>query len=199
MVGANTDGNIPSAEEEAARLAASISADLKLLGITPEMTVLLGADATYGRVKDAIRDGQDIFHFAGHGNFNESVPEKSPLSLVDRELTAADLKTLTEGTDLRFVFLSCCLAARTASRVGRGDFHGFLHALSLADVPAALAYRWEVRDDSAVKLATGFYDSLWHNFCLGQALLDGRREIGLEVGGRDNETWASPVLLSQTT
>lgn len=198
LVGANSDGGIPAAEVEVSLLATSLRADLKLLGITPEITVLLGDDATYGSVSDAIRGGQDIFHFAGHGDFDESVPEKSPLSLSDRDLTAADLKTLTEGTDLRFVFLSCCLAARTGGRVGRGDFHGFLHALSLADVPSALAYRWEVRDDSAVKLSTGFYDSLWRNFCLGQALLDGRRGIALEVGGRDDETWAAPLLLSQT-
>jgi CheY-like chemotaxis protein len=199
IVGANTDGNIPAVEEEASRLAASISANLKLLGITPEITPLLGDDVTFSRVKDAIRDGQDIFHFAGHGNFNESVPEQSPLSLKDRVLTAADLKSLTEGTDLQFIFLSCCLAARTSGRVGRGDFHGFLHALSLADVPATLAYRWEVRDDSAIKFATEFYDSLWRNFCFGQSLLDSRREMAFGVEGRDNETWASPVLLSQTT
>jgi CheY-like chemotaxis protein len=199
IAGANTDGYVPAVEEEASQLAASISANLKLLGITPEITTLLGDDVTYSRLRDALRDGQHVFHFAGHGNFNESLPEKSPLSLKDRELTAADLKSLTEGTELRFVFLSCCLAARTGSQVGRGDFHGFLHSLSLADVPATLAYRWEVRDDSAIEFATEFYDSLWRNFSLGQSLLESRREMVLGEEGRDNETWAAPVLLSQIT
>jgi DNA-binding NarL/FixJ family response regulator len=199
IAGANTDGTVPAVEEEASRLAASISANLNLLGITPEITPLLGDEVTYGRLKEALRDGQHIFHFAGHGNFDEALPEKSPLILKDRELTAADLNLLTQRTELRFVFLSCCLAARTGSRVGRGDFHGFLHSLSQADVPATLAYRWVVRDDSAIEFATEFYDSLWRNFCLGQALLESRREMALGAEGRDNETWAAPVLLSQIT
>lgn len=198
IAGANSDGNVPAVEEEASQLAASIESNLQLLGITSEVTPLLGDNVTYKKLSEALHDGQHIFHFAGHGNFDESVPEKSPLSLIDRELTAADLKLLTQETELRFVFLSCCLSARTGSRVGRGDFHGLLHALSLADVPAALAYRWEVRDDSAIELATEFYDSLWRNFCPGQALLESRREIALGAEGRDNETWAAPVLLSQT-
>jgi CHAT domain-containing protein len=199
LAGANTDGNIPAVEEEVLLLADSMRSDLNILGIPLEITLLLGEDVCYARLSDALHDGQHIFHFAGHGNFDELLPEKSPLMLRDRDLTAADLKLLTQGTELQFVFLSCCLAARTSRQVGRGDFHGFLHALSQADVPATLAYRWEVKDDSAIKFSTDFYRFLWRNFSLGQALLSARRKIALGEEGRDNETWASPVLLSQTT
>lgn len=199
IAGANTDGGIPGVEEEASRLADSIRFHLKILGIPYEITPLLGNDVTYNNLRDALLDGQHIFHFAGHGDFDTSLPEKSPLVLSDRTLTAADLKTLTQKTELRFAFLSCCLSARTGGQVGRGDFHGFLHALSLADVPAALAYRWEVRDDSALELATDFYGFLWQHFCPGQALLHSRREISSGNDGRDDETWAAPILLSQTT
>lgn len=199
IAGANTDGNIPAVEEEVSHLADAISSDLNVLGISHEITTLLGDDVSYSRLSEILHDGQHIFHFAGHGDYDESLPEKSPLILRDRELTAADLQLLTQRTELQFVFLSCCLAARTAKQVGRGDFHGFLHAISQADVPATLAYRWEVRDDSALKLATDFYEFLWRNFCPGQALLRSRRQIALGQEGRDNETWVAPVLLSQTT
>jgi CHAT domain-containing protein len=199
IAGANTDGNIPAVEEEALRLADSIKSNLKILDIPHEITLLVGEDVTYNKLRSALIDGQHIFHFAGHGDFDNSAPEKSPLILKDRDLTAADLKLLTQGTQLRFVFLSCCLAARTGSQVGRGDFDGFLHALALADVPAALAYRWEVRDDSAIDLATDFYELLWRYFCPGQALLHSRQKISSGEDGRDDETWAAPILLLQTT
>jgi CHAT domain-containing protein len=199
IAGANTGGNLPAVEKEVSRLVDSISSALNILGIPKEITPMLGGDVSYAKLSEALRDGQHIFHFAGHGNFDESLPERSPLILKDRELTAADLQLLTQGTELQFVFLSCCLAARTARQVGRGDFHGFLHALSQADVPATLAYRWEVKDNSAIKLATDFYGFLWRNFCFGQALFRSRRTIALGEDGRDNETWAAPVLLSQAT
>lgn len=195
LIAANTDGSLPAVEEEVSSLAASMRYDLQILGIPNEITVL--EDCTYARLSDALRAGQHVFHFAGHGNYDESLPERSPLILQDRVLTAAELQSLTQRTELQFVFLSCCLGARTATRVGRGDFHGFLHALSQADVPSTLAYRWEVKDDAAVQLATEFYRSLWLNFCFGQALLGSRREIALGGSGRDDETWAAPVLLSQ--
>lgn len=198
IVGANIGGNIPAAEEEASRLADSMRSDLSLLGIPHEITLLLGDNVRYQKLSEALHDNQHIFHFAGHGDFDESLPEKSQLILQDRAVTAADLKLLVQGTDLQFVFLSCCLAARTGVQVGRGDFHGFFQALSQADVPATLAYRWEVKDDSAIKLATEFYRSVWRNFCLGLALLNSRRKLALEEPGRDDETWVAPVLLSQT-
>jgi CHAT domain-containing protein len=199
LINADTDGDIPAVEEEASQLADSIKFNLKILGIPQETTLLVGDDVTYNNLRDTLRDGQHIFHFAGHGDFDKSLPEKSPLILQDRELSAADLKILTQETELRFVFLSCCLAARSGRQVGRGDFHGFMHALSQAGVPAALAYRWEVDDASAIELATDFYGFLWRYFCPGQALLQSRQKIASGEDGRDNPTWAAPILLSQTT
>jgi len=196
IAGADTDGSVPAVGDEVSYLADSIKSDLRILGIPNEITVLAD-NVSYLRLSEALRDGQHIFHFAGHGDFDESLAERSPLILQDRELTAADLQALTQETELQFVFLSCCLAGRTALHVGRGDFHGFLHALSQADIPAALAYRWEVSDASAIKLAANFYSSLWLNFCFGQALLSSRRKIALGRNGRDDETWAAPVLLAQ--
>ena len=196
IAGADTDESVPAVNDEVSNLANSIRSDLRILGIPNEITVL-DDDVSYLRLSQALRDGQHIFHFAGHGSFDESLAERSPLILKDRDLTAADLQALTQGTELQFVFLSCCLGARTAKHTGRGDFHGFLHALSQADIPAALAYRWEVNDASALKFASDFYSSLWLSFCLGQALLSSRHKIILEKDGRDDDTWAAPVLLCQ--
>src|SRR6185369_2752794 len=133
IVGASVGGGIPSVEREVSRLVDSMSTDLKVLGITNEITVLLGNDVSYAELSSHLREGHHIFHFAGHGYFKEALAEQSPLLLRDKELTASDLELLVRDTELQFVFLSCCLGARSGRDIGRGDFHGFLHALARAD------------------------------------------------------------------
>lgn len=203
IVGANSDGTIPSAEEEAASLASDIDTDLRCLGIMPDITLLTGVDATYDNVRQTLQDDRyHIFHYAGHGRYDDTLPEISGLVLrrnTDRRiLSAADLRLLAQDTELRLVFLSCCLGARTAAQTGRGDFRGMLEAIVAADVPVVLGYRWVVKDASAKLMAETFYHVLWQSFSPGEALYRARRNIAMAEQGRDNETWASSVLVVQT-
>jgi CHAT domain-containing protein len=95
------------------------------------------------------------------------------------------------------VFLNCCLGARNASHVGRGDFYGMLEAVARAGVPTVLGYRWTVLDSSAMRLAEAFYETLWRTFSPGEALLEARIQATLGPKGLDDETWAAPVLVVQ--
>ena len=202
IVGANSDGNIPAAEVEATILAQEIKADLQHLGLASEITLLTGADAGYTKVREALQDGRyHLFHYAGHGQYDDSLPESSGLILSDsgklRRLTASTLNLLLRDTDMRLVFLSACLGARTAGQVGRGDFHGTMSALAQADIPTILGYRWSVADYPAKHLAQTFYQTLWGTFSPGEALLQARRNIAMGEKGFDDDTWAAPVLLMQ--
>jgi CheY-like chemotaxis protein len=202
IVGANSDGAIPSAEVEATTLADEIKASLGRLGIRHTIDLLVGDAANYGRIRKSLREGHyHIFHYAGHGWHEQASPEFSGLVLCDgdglRILTAADLNLLVRDTDLRLVYLSCCLGAQTASHVGRGDFYGTLEALARGDVPFVLGYRWTVADRPAARLVGDFYRSLWRAFSPGEALLHARISASMEAKGRDDETWASPVLVAQ--
>jgi CheY-like chemotaxis protein len=203
IVGTDTDKQIPAAESEATELAKAIEADLKCLSIVPHIELLLGNEATYTRVREELHNGDyHIFHYAGHGWYDETLPELSGPILPDgislRTLTASDLNLLVRETKLRLVVLSCCLGARTALRAGRGDFYGMLEALAKADVPIVVGYRWTVADEPAKRLAIDFYRSLWRTFSPGEALLEARRKAALGTHGRDDETWAAPILLMQT-
>ncbi|NIW44190.1 MAG: CHAT domain-containing protein [Gammaproteobacteria bacterium] len=197
VVGANSDGYIPAAEQEAHLIAESLKRNLQCLGIAHKVTLLSGPDATCTNVSQALQqDGYHLFHYAGHGRFSDQLPEVSDLVLQDGVLTAADLNLLVSDTPLRFVFLSCCLGSRTAAGVGRGDFHGMLEALARADIPIVLGYRWTVADTPAMDLALDFYHTLWRTFSPGEALLQARRNIARKYG-LDDDTWAAPVLLMQ--
>ena len=202
IVGADVDSKIPAAEAEAVSLKNTIESDLKQLGIAHHVKMLLGTDASYAKVREVLHNGRyHIFHYAGHAHYEDRLPEVSGLILNDdydlHVLTAAELNTLVHDTELHLVFLSCCLGARNATKVGHGDFYGMLEALARADVPTVLGYRWTVTDESALRLAQVFYKGLWSTFSPGEALLDARVNATLGPGGRDDETWASPVLLMQ--
>lgn len=202
IIGANVENTIPAAESEALALKAQIESSLQALGIPSHVTLLLGAEATYDNVSDALRSGRyHLFHYAGHGLYDESLPETSGLVLYKnngwRILAASELHTLVSNTELQMAFLNCCLGARTATQVGRGDFYGMLEAVAGADVPTVLGYRWTLLDRSALRLAQVFYDTLWRTFSPGEALLEARIQATLGPKRRDDETWASPVLVMQ--
>lgn len=198
VVGANSDGQIPAAEAEATALAAALRADLGRLGIGHVVTELIGEGATVDEVRHALRSGRyHLFHYAGHGRYNDTLPEIAGLILHDGQLTASDLNLLVRDTDLRMAFLSCCLGARTAQHTGRGEFYGPLEALARADVPVVLGYRWVVADEPARELALWFYRNLWRSFTPGDALLQARKLAAMGPDGRDDGTWAAPVLVAQ--
>jgi CHAT domain-containing protein len=204
IVGANISKDLPATEQEVRYLKLRLENDLQELGIKCDIRLLMGDDANYDRVSAELSNGHyHIFHYSGHGLFDEELPEVSGLVLLKehkyRVLTAADLNTLVSNTELQMAFLSCCLGARSASNVGRGDFYGMLEAIASADVPIVLGYRWSVLDRSALQLALNFYENLWRTFSPGEALREARIRATLGLKGRDDETWASPVLVMQNT
>lgn len=210
IVSADCGGQIPAAKEEAIELTTQIKADLRELGIGCDVNTLMGADASYERVSNELRHGgYHIFHYAGHGLYNDQLPEVSGLVLYDDDLmairagkqapglTAVKLNQLSYNTDLRLVFLSCCLSASNSVQAGHGDFYGVLDALIRADIPIVLGYRWTVPDSSAKNLALKFYEVLLQTFSPGDALLHAREAMSVGKHARDDDTWASPVLLIQ--
>ncbi|MCA1566320.1 MAG: CHAT domain-containing protein [Acidobacteria bacterium] len=197
VVGANVHATTPRCEEEARAVAKSIKRNLELLDIPVNVKLLVGRkDATYANLEANLRDGCHIFHFAGHANYVKSVPDKSVIYLYDKEVSATSMKSLLRRRDVRFAFLSCCLGAHVGSGTGRGDFYGFLDALSKTGVQAILGYRWPVNDYSAGLLAEQFYENLFRNFCPAQSLYLARDRAASKIG-RDEDVWASPILLMQ--
>lgn len=202
IVGSNYDGAISQVENEIEILKDEITNSLNHTGIKFKVECLSTKEASYKKVSDSLRTGNHhIFHFCGHGDFVNEVPENSGIWLLDesgcpKKLDASRLNLLTQNSNLQFVFLNCCLSAGTSDRVGRGDFYGIFEALTRAEIPAILGYRWTVLDASALQLARKFYQKLWRSLSLEESLHYAKQEIKFEQGG-DDDTWASPVLLIQ--
>ena len=204
IVGANSDNRIPAAEAEAELLRESIKKTLTSLGVDHDIKVLCGRDASYENIRQTLSTYEcHIFHYAGHGRYDDKNPEKSGLVLRDgnsiRILAATELDDLVRNKNLRLVYLSSCTSARTADRAGQGDFYSIFDALAKADVPVVIGFRWAVADAPAMEFAKTFYDELWRTFSPGEALMKARKNAANGPLGRDDDTWLSPILMMHST
>ena len=195
IVGVNNESG-QHCEREARAVGTSLTTSLEALDVPHEVKTLIGKQATYRNLEDSLREGCHIFHFAGHADYERSLPEKSVIHLFDRSVSAANLRSLFREKDTQFVFLSCCLSANVASKTARGDFYGFLDAFYQVGTPTILGYRWPVNDYSANLLAVNFYRALFRNLCPAHSLLRARELAATEIG-RDEDIWASAVLFMQ--
>jgi len=161
-----------------------------VLDILPGAT----AEALHAR----LRTGRyDVFHFVGHGEYDEAA-RSGALLLEDargrtKRLSADSLARLATGRGLLLAVLNAC----ESGRGGRHDFlRGVAPALAHGGLPAVAANQYRVFDDAAASFAAHFYSSLAEGLPVGAALREGRAGLGtdLEEGTLD---WVVPVLYAR--
>jgi uncharacterized membrane protein YfbV (UPF0208 family) len=138
-----------------------------------------------------------IFHFIGHGVFDEH-KQDGVLLFTDEQgrghpLSGQDLGTLLhDHHSLRLVLLNACEGART----GKDDpFAGTAQSLVQMGLPAVIAMQFEISDSSAILFAQEFYAALADGYGVDAALGDARKAI---FAGGGNAEWGTPVLFSRT-
>ncbi|MBM3175550.1 MAG: CHAT domain-containing protein [Chloroflexi bacterium] len=209
LIVASNTGGIPGVDEEIATLRKALSQMLSAKGIDHQIVALPTAKATYERVNNQLEQGgYHIWHYAGHGFYDMNSPELSHLVFWSQKdaqgerlfLTASDLQSIVNNTQLCLVYLSCCLgsAAGGPTELYEDDFLGLAEALAQARVNAIVGFRWPVSDVGAVALAQTFYSALVDGFDPQRALWRARRAISRGPQKRDDPTWASPVLIEQS-
>jgi CHAT domain-containing protein len=203
IVASNTDPPITGVDQEAQHLAEFLE---RQRYVNVRVNLIPTEEATITRVRRVLRDCQvHIFHYAGHGLYDELSPEKSALFFWSKKnrkgsvesLSAAMLKRLLQDSEVRFAYFSSCLGSATGSesQLMDDDFLGIADAVVQAGVPSTLGFRWPVSDVGAPKLAEAFYRSLLRQGSPEIALWEARRELaGLN---RDDPTWLSPILIHQ--
>lgn len=147
-------------------------------------------------IKRLLRDGgYQLFHFAGHGRFDEADPSRSRLILgLARErgkaLTAAALADVARESALVMVFLSACQVGQTEELppLRTWEEGGVVDALTRAGVPATVGMRWIVGDENGRKLVQTFYTDLLAGKSAERALMHARQEVA------DQPDWANPIL-----
>jgi hypothetical protein len=155
--------------------------------------------ATLDGLRDKLRDGFQVLHYAGHGQFDEAgyllfEDEEGDSYPVDADMLAQHLR----GTSVRLVVLNACQTALTSEI---DAFMGVAPALVRAGLPAVVAMQMETPDNSAFLFAKEFYKALVDNYPADAAMAEGRKAIiaGLGESWHSKLDWGIPVLFMRVS
>jgi hypothetical protein len=165
------------------------------LGITEEDRLVEPIASRYQEVIKALATGlYDGLHFAGHGVFTGTDPNRSWIELDDGELTPWDLsgETANLGRSHPLVFFNACEAGRSAfSLTGMG---GWAPRFLNAGASAFVAPYWSVRDKAAGVFSMAFYRNLLTGEPIGEAVRKARLEVREKFPG--NPTWLAYTVFA---
>ncbi len=190
MIASPSDHEPLDVGAEWARLRSALT-DLEQRGL---VTLEALEDASLPALQRRLRRGEyHIFHFIGHGGFDEAAQD-GVLLLEDptgrgRPVSGQNLGTLlNDHRSLRLAILNACEGARSS----RSDpFAGTAQSLLQQGLPAVIAMQFEITDDAAVTFAHEFYAAIADGYPADAALAEARRAIF--AAGNELE-WGTPVL-----
>jgi hypothetical protein len=153
--------------------------------------------STWRDLAGALRRGPwHVFHFIGHGGFDEQTGEGLILleqegeDAVPHRFPARELgRLLADHAPLKLAVLNSCEGAR-ASRTGLFSSTGAI--LAGRGVPAVVSMQYEITDRAAVEFSRTFYDSLAEGEAVDAAVSDARQAIKMALG--ETVEWGTPVL-----
>jgi tetratricopeptide (TPR) repeat protein len=149
---------------------------------------------SYEAAQDALQRGCQVFHFIGHGGFDQDRGE-GVIAFADergrRQPVAAsrlaDLLSVADPMPRLVVLNSCQTAAASAA-----DVFSSTAATLVRTVPAVVAMQFAVTDDAAAAFSRAFYQALVNDRGVDEAVRNGR--IALTGWNPDTLEWITPVL-----
>ncbi|KAK3739370.1 hypothetical protein QZH41_004768 [Actinostola sp. cb2023] len=174
---------LPGAEREAERIS-------ETLGIS----AIIGQQATKQAIKQRLREGVAVIHFAAHGSAEGeialspaateeqgSIPEEKDYLLTIKEVQEIGIKA-------QLVVLSCCHSGR--GEIKSEGVVGMSRAFLAAGARAVVASLWAIDDDASMVFMTKFYSHLKRGESASISLHQAMKEMKSE--GRYNEPryWA---------
>jgi len=137
----------------------------------------------------------DIFHFAGHGEYNKDFPLSSGLELVDaKRLTALDVFNMKFNTIL--IVLSACESAKNEILEGN-ELQGLTRAFLYAGSSVLITSLWRIDDRGTTDFMKRFYEN-WrlHKLNVSYALRQTQIEfIRMENNYSHPYYWAPFILV----
>jgi CHAT domain len=141
-------------------------------------------------------DPYHLFHYIGHGSFDESRGEgfllfEDPHGLRDPIDGRYLGQMLYEHNSLRLAVLNACEGARAANPLNE-PFAGVAARLVRNEIPAVIAMQFEVTDDAAALFSKSFYEAIARGEPVDSALVQSRQD--LSDADPHGVEWGTPVL-----
>ncbi|CAN7435361.1 CHAT domain-containing protein [Terrabacter sp. LjRoot27] len=158
------------------------------------LTVTVLEDATLTGLQRALLDDFHVFHFIGHGGFDQQAQEG--VLVLEREdgtahrVSGARLGTLLhDARTMQLAVLNACEGARTS---GRDAFSGVGQALVRQGLPAVVAMQTEISDRAALVFSHEFYYFLTRGLGIDAAICEVRKAMAVSDEASE---WGTAVLL----
>lgn len=190
MISSPTDFPALDVESEWTRLNGALADLIGKNQIAVERLDEATLDALQRRLR---RERYHIFHFIGHGEFDEHAQEGVLILEGDKgrghKVSSQSLgMMLHDHESLRVAILNACEGARTS----RTDpFAGSAQSLVQQGIPAVIAMQFEIADDVASRFAHEFYGALADGYPIDASLTEARKSI---FAARHEVEWGTPVL-----
>ncbi|MEO6997955.1 MAG: CHAT domain-containing protein [Terracoccus sp.] len=189
----SSPSDLPSlAVERERQLLVATTGDLAKAGLLD--LVVMEGPATLGALQKALIDEYNVFHFIGHGGFDETAQEgvlalETAEGTVDR-VSGARLGTLLhDAQGMQLAVLNACEGARTSSN---NAFSGVGQTLVRQGLPAVVAMQTEISDRAALVFSHEFYWYLTRGLGIDAAICEVRKAMALSDGASE---WGTAVLL----
>jgi len=125
----------------------------------PNAVTIPPEDSDRCTVEAALTRKSGIFHFTGHGNYNDHKPEDSELALKDSDtLTAKEISKLNLR-NYHLVSLSACETAIAGNQSIETEYIGLTSAFLQAGVSHVISTLWTVEEVSNAYLMIRFYQN----------------------------------------
>ena len=150
------------------------------------------AQPTWRDLARELRRGSwHIFHFIGHGGFDETRDEG--YLLLVRRFYATELgRLLSQHRPLRLVLLNACEGAKG----GHDLFSSTAHILMTKGLPAVLAMQYEITDKAAIEFARTFYETIAEGWPVDRAVSEAR--LAMSFAFTNTVEWGVPVLFMRS-
>jgi hypothetical protein len=168
-------------------------ADLEQRGL---VRITVESHLTPQKLHRLLRQDFHIWHFVGHGGFDQS-DATGRLYFEDDTgdvvaVSAGELGVLLRGSGVRLVVLDACKGGRLATY----PFRSVTPALIRAQVPAVIAMQFSVPEAATRAFSGEFYRALAAGLSIDASVTEGRRAVMLETGiGRPD--WGIPVVYTR--
>lgn len=138
----------------------------------------------------------DIFHFFGHGDYNEGgrLIFQTPQDSEPQPVGALDLASTLAGKGIRLVILSACWTSKNDPAM---PFASVTNALLDAGLPAVVANQFEIDANTIPAFIAGLYNSLFAYGDIDRAFGEARcalKQAEKRVSMRAPIIWGVPTL-----
>jgi len=153
---------------------------------------------TRATLQRRLREGFQIWHFAGHGGF--SLDGRNGVLLFEDAngsrdaVSARELGILMSSSGTRLIVLDACESGAMASM----PFRSISPSLIANGIPAVISMQFEVPEESTTAFAGEFYYALSEGLPIDACVSEGRKAV-MAVAGLRRPDWGIPTVYTRAS